>query len=279
MTKHSVAQLPALDDHYPLTAAQIDAFQRDGHLLLRGVARPDEVEVYRSVLNDAVDRYNTETRPLEQRDTYGKAFLQIMNLWVRDEGCRRFVMAHRFARIAAELLQADAVRLYHDQALYKEPGGGHTPWHQDQYYWPLDTGNALRCVTLWMPLVDVPIELGALTFASGSHREGFLGHMEISDTAHTQFEQHVRESGYRLSTEPMRAGDATFHAGWTLHAAPGNAGNVRREVMTIIYYADGLRAMEPDNPNRQNDLETWLPGVRPGALAASPLNPVLYRRS
>jgi len=26
------------------------------------------------------------------------------------------------------------VRLYHDQALIKEPGGKPTPWHQDYYY-------------------------------------------------------------------------------------------------------------------------------------------------
>ena len=61
----------------------------------------------------------------------------------------------------------------------------------------------------------------------------------------------------------MQAGDATFHAGWTLHSAPGNAGSTTREVMTIIYFADGTRALTPDNPNRQNDLDHWLPGRPP----------------
>ena len=39
---------------------------------------------------------------MDQRDTYGKAFLQTMNLWESDEDVRKFVFARRFARIAAE---------------------------------------------------------------------------------------------------------------------------------------------------------------------------------
>ena len=63
------------------------------------------------------------------------------------------MFAPRFAEVAARLLGVEGVRLYHDQGLFKEPGGGPTPWHQDGYYWPLDTE---RTITLWMPLVDVP---------------------------------------------------------------------------------------------------------------------------
>ncbi|MEJ7661127.1 MAG: phytanoyl-CoA dioxygenase family protein [Hymenobacter sp.] len=92
-----------------------------------------------------------------------------MNLWRADEGVRRFVLARRFARLAADLLGVENVRIYHDQALFKEPGGGPTPWHQDQYYWPVDTTNT---ITMWMPLVDIDVAMGMLTFASGSHRQG-----------------------------------------------------------------------------------------------------------
>jgi hypothetical protein len=34
--------------------------------------------------------------------------------------------------------------------------------------------------------------------------------------------------------------------------------------------------MEPDNEFRKVDLEVFHPGQRPGELAASPLNPLLY---
>ena len=72
------------------------------------------------------------------------------------------------------------------------------------------------------------------------------------------------------------AGDATFHAVWTLHSAPPNPTGVLRSVMTVIYFADGLRVIEPQNPGQQFDLYQWLPGLKPGDLAASPINPLLY---
>lgn len=269
--------LPDLDTSYPVTDDQVNSFHRDGHVLLRAVCSQQEIAHYRPVLNAATARFRTENRAMEDRDTYGKAFLQIMNLWVRDEEVRRFVLARRFGKIAADLLGVDAVRLYHDQALYKEPHGGHTPWHQDQYYWPLDT-KGIQTLTMWMPLVDVSIEMGALTFASGSHSDGFMGHIKISDESEHLFNSYVKERGYPVTNSLMQAGDATFHTGWTLHSAPGNESDTMREVMTIIYFADGVKALQPDNPNRADDLAGWLPGIKPGELAASPLNPIVYAR-
>ena len=92
---------------------------------------------------------NTQSVPMEERSTYDKAFLQVMNLWQHSAQVAEFVMGKRLARIAAELLQVRGVRLYHDQSLYKESGGGITPAHADQYYWPLASD---RTITAWVPL-------------------------------------------------------------------------------------------------------------------------------
>jgi len=70
-----------------------------------------------------------------------------------------------------------------------------------------------------------------------------------------------------------------YISGWTLHWAPENSTLLTREVMTIIFFADGTRVGPVDNANRAADLETWLPGLKPGDLAASPLNPVLFERT
>lgn len=110
-----------------------------------GVASPDEVAAFRPAIASAVTRFSRESRPLVERDTYGKAFLQVMNLWSEDSDVRRFVLAARFAGVAANLLGAQGVRMYHDQALVKEPGGGHTPWHQNAIYWPIDGTRCSRC--------------------------------------------------------------------------------------------------------------------------------------
>lgn len=270
------SDLPPLTRDYPLTEQQVAHFQRDGHILLRGVASADEVAAYRPVILAARDKYGAEATPLAQRDTYGKAFLKGMNLWPKDEGVKQFVCARRFARIAADLLGVDGVRIYHDQALLKEAGGGLTPWHQDQHYWPLATDNT---ITMWMPLADATPEMGTMHFASGSHRTGYLGDLPISDESEATFERFIRERGYtKVPGAAMAAGDATFHYGWTLHGAPGNSSARTREVMTIIWYADGTRVGPLDNTNRQRDRDRWLPGLQPGDLAASALNPRVFRR-
>ncbi|WP_309122473.1 phytanoyl-CoA dioxygenase family protein [Paenibacillus sp.] len=267
---------PGLSEDYPLAASQIEAYARDGHILLRGVASEEEVAAYEPLLSELVRRGNRHDKPVEQRDTYGKAFIQVGNLWEKSEAAARFTLARRFAKIAAELMGVDGVRLYHDQALYKEPGGGHTPWHQDQIYWPLDTD---KTITLWMPLVPIPEAVGSMTFASGSHRNGLIDKTVISDESHRTLAQYIEGKGFpRKTYGAMRPGDATFHAGWTVHSAPGNPTDVMRKVMTIIYVADGVRIAEPDSNARRADLATWLPGLAPGDVAASRLNPLLYSR-
>ena len=266
--------LPDLASEYEVPADRIAEYREKGHTVLRGVASPDEVAAYRPVIKSAAMSQNRETRPLEERDTYGKAFLQLWNLWAADEGVRRFTLARRFAKIAADLLGVDGVRIYHDQAIFKEPGGGHTPWHQDNFYWPLATEHT---ITLWMPLVDVTHEMGSMTYATGSHKGGLFASLAISDASDDYFLRHIQERGYPLTNAGfIGAGDATFHSGWVLHSAPGNASDTTREVMTIIYYADGTRLLDPDARGYGWDRDRFHPGCKPGDLAISNLNPVVF---
>ncbi len=266
------ALLPKLNDRYDLAPEAVTAYQTNGHVLLRGVASPDEVAAFRPVVSSAVSRFNRESRPLAERDTYGKAFLQVMNLWEQDADVRRFVLAARFAGVAAGLLGAEGVRIYHDQALVKEPGGGHTPWHQDAIYWPIE---GTRCVTMWMPLVDVTPEMGVMTFVNASNT-GELGDEAISDDSEVHFDALVSKTGAKLSVPvAMSAGDATFHGGWTLHKAGANVSTVTREVMTVIYFASDLVVQEPTNEPQRRDLARWLPELLPGDPAASELNPIV----
>jgi ectoine hydroxylase-related dioxygenase (phytanoyl-CoA dioxygenase family) len=265
-------QLPPLNDRYDTPQEAVMAFQRNGHVLLRTVAKPDEVAAFRPVVSSAVTRFSSESRPLAERDTYGKAFLQVMNLWCEDQDVRRFSLAARFAGVAADLLGTESVRIYHDQALVKEPGGGHTPWHQDAIYWPID---GTRCVTMWMPLVDVTPEMGVMTFVDGSNK-GELGEEAISDGSEAHFDSLVSRTEASLSVPvAMSAGDATFHGGWTLHKAGGNSSILTREVMTVIYFASDLTVQTPTNEPQRRDLARWLPGLVPGDPAASELNPIV----
>lgn len=270
-----VSGLPDLNRAYPVTRDQIEAYQRDGHVVIPGILSQDEVQAWRPVISATLFDHNDEHRPLEERNTHDKAFLQVWNLWERNEAVVPFVMSRRFAGVAGELTGVDAVRLYHDQALFKEPSGGYTPWHQDQYYWPLATEHS---ITMWLALVDVSVDMGPVQFASGTHRLGFLGHIDISDAGEKHFDDLVREQGFPTSITALKAGDATFHSGWTLHRAPANSTTRMREAMTIIYYDDGAALGEADNAGRAWDLDRWFPGQKPGEIAGGRLNPLLWKR-
>ncbi|MEO6001320.1 MAG: phytanoyl-CoA dioxygenase family protein [Chitinophagaceae bacterium] len=267
----TISTLPSLDSFIDIPQQQIEEFRRNGHTLIPHVLSAEEVEAFRPVILEAAENKNTERRKLEERDTYGKAFLQIMNLWQSNENVKQFTLAKRFGKIAADLLGVDNVRIYHDQALFKEPGGGPTPWHQDQYYWPVDTYNT---VTMWMPLVDINDGMGMLTFATGSHKKGNVFDFEISDESEQQFDKYVKEKALKISRPShMKAGDATFHYGFTIHNAPGNESTKMREVMTIIYIADGARITAPKNEYQEADHRTWIKSLPIGSLVASALNP------
>lgn len=260
------------EGEYPLSGEAVRSFQRDGHVLLRQVLDAKSAALFAGTVRNAVHAHNKEKRKIEERDTYGKAFLQTTNIWEVDRDVKAFTMAKRFARIAAQLLGVEKVRLYHDQALFKEPGGGHTPWHQDQFYWPLDTD---KTITMWMPLVDVDKDMGMLTFASGSHLQGLHANVEISDQSEAALNDYVKQQGFGISrSDFMQAGDATWHNGWIMHSAPGNYSQKVREVMTVIYYADGAKITRPINPFQEEDRKRWFCGLPPGSLAASEINPI-----
>lgn len=264
-----------LSSEYQITQEHQGRYQRDGHIILRSVASQEEVNIYRPVITGIVDEVARKKDAQGRISDYSAMFTQVTNVWRLNETIQRFVFAKRFAKIAADLMGVKGVRLYHDQALIKEPGGKPTPWHQDYYYWPLDTEHT---ITMWMPLVDCPRDMGTMSFAVGSHTNSAFEQLPISETSQEYFERMIREQNCETPSYELKAGDATFHSGRTLHAAHGNNSTRRREVLTIIYYADGTRIMEPDNEHRKVDMEVFHPGQKPGELAASVLNPLLYSR-
>lgn len=262
-----------LDQDYAVSAEDVARYANDGFVKLRSVLSPDVLARYEPEATEQVIRLNTQHLPLSERDTYSRAFLQVVNLWTHSDTVREFTFSRRLAGIAAQLLGVPAVRLYHDQALYKEAGGGITPWHVDQHYWPLSSD---RTVTVWVPLQDTPEELGPLTFAAGSHRSEYGRKLAIGDESEGRLSAFVTEFGYRIDDSPYALGDVSFHAGWTIHRAPGNSSATPRRVMTIIYMDAMIEVARPTNRHQEADLAAFLGGRPVGSVADGPLNPVLW---
>jgi ectoine hydroxylase-related dioxygenase (phytanoyl-CoA dioxygenase family) len=264
---------PLLDEPFPLADAQIDFFKKNRFIKIKHVLDPEVVAYFNRVISAKVARLNKVETPLEQRDTYGKAFLQLMNLWREDPDIRQLVFSRRLARLAAELMQVDGVRLYHDQALFKEAHGGITPWHADQYYWPLATD---KTITAWIPLQATPLEMGPLEFSAGSHRIVEGRDLMIGDESEAVMTKKLRVTDFPHIIEPFDVGEVSFHSGWIFHRAGANNTHETRKVMTIIYMDKNMQLKQPENKNQEADWHTWCPGAEVNAVIDTPLNPVLF---
>lgn len=262
-----------LDQPFALRQDQIDFFQKYRFIKIKQVFTPELIGHFNQVISAKVNELNQSDIPLSQKDTYGKAFLQLMNLWCEDEAIKTFVFSKRMASIATGLMQTKGARLYHDQALYKEAGGGITPWHADQYYWPLSSD---KTITAWIPLQMTPLEMGPLEFSAGSHQIVTGRELAISDESEKIIQEKLRVTDFEHVIEPFDIGEVSFHSGWIFHRAGANQTEQTRKVMTVIYMDSEMRLKKPENDNQINDWETWCPGATIGNIIDTPLNPVLF---
>ena len=263
-----------LDEPFLLSTEQINFCRQNGFVKLKNVLSPEAIAYLNATISDEVQRLNTQHLPLEERDTYGKAFLQIMNIWTKSEPVKEIVFSKRLAKIASDLLGISGVRLYHDQALYKEPQGGITPWHADQYYWPLANDAT---VTVWIPLQETPLEMGPLEFSSQSFKLTTGRDKEIGDESQQMLNETLDKEGFKHVIEPFEIGEVSFHRGWLFHRAGANNTDKMRGVMTMIYMDKDMILKQPENKNQLVDWETWCPGAQIGKQIDTPINPVLYQ--
>jgi ectoine hydroxylase-related dioxygenase (phytanoyl-CoA dioxygenase family) len=263
-----------LQKPYQLTNEQIAFYQQNRYIKLKQVFDESTLSFFNDAISKRVAIMSNEIKPLEERNTYGKAFLQLFNLWQEDEVVKEFVFSKRLAKIASDLMQTDGARIYHDQALFKEGGGGITPWHADQYYWPLETD---KTVTAWIPLQATPLELGPLEFSAGSHQIVEGRDLEISDESEAAIQQKLRVTDFKHVIEAFDLGEVSFHSGWVFHRAGANTTDRMRKVMTVIYMDKDMVLKNPDNKNQINDWNTWCPGAKVGEVINSPINPIIYQ--
>ena len=212
-----------------------------------------------------------------------------------DEACRAAVLSDRAAAAAAQLLGTDGVRLFFDEAVNKRAGAPGTPWHRDGVYWGIDQSDldlppGMDCIRVWITLTDLCEDTSGLAFVSGSHRvpgkefrwgaPGFADPStdDLPPLPDLPFPEGARreatvdgQRGEVVVYTGLRAGDATFHAGGTMHAASRNRSGRDRPVLAICHMPPGTR-MGADPPEIQREI--FAPH-RPGDVLEGPKHPVL----
>ena len=215
------------------------SFNEDGFVVVRDLFDSSEIKFYREVIKEAIkERKQFDERALEDKSEYEKSFTQCQNLWEDYIDIRKLTFDQRICKIASELLDVDAIRLWHDQALVKESGGRETDPHHDQPYWPI---KEAKTITAWIPLCDVDQMNGQLGFYPGSHKLADKKFIDIfsGKVSEKEFLETSNLKSDEISYQELKAGDVSFHHGLTFHRAKPNLSNKDRIVHTAIFFADG----------------------------------------
>ena len=253
----------------PVDAAQIASYRENGFVQVNDVLSPPEVTALRAEIDQiyASDFGGIHTAG-GKGSAYGKVLDQRVNIWRDNAVVRAFVLQPRLAEVARQLAGVRAVRLWHDQALLKQPGDSRpTPWHQDLPYWPMQEPGALSC---WIALNDVDEQNGAMSFVPGSQRAGRLPGINLVDPEDLfAMVPKGALSGTRIVQSRLRAGSCTFHHGLCFHAAGANHTATPRRAMVIIYMPDGTTF------NGKHHIVTDPLGLQPGDPLAGEMFPLL----
>lgn len=250
-----------------LSDKNISEYNDLGFTKIENVVEKDFLPEVRKIIQAAVVlRKGKDERELKDKSQYEQSFLQCGFLCWDFPAIKDFVFAKRFAGIVRDLMQADHIRLWHDQALFKEPGGRITDAHQDCSYWPI--AEPQFTATMWLALVDVPIEKGCLYFYPQTNNPKLKEYVDIFKNPHQPDLLKDKEKVFM----PLKAGDATFHSGLTFHGAGNNQTNEMREAMTIIYIKDGVTF---DASDERNKTHTSCIALNNGEIINTKFTPVL----
>ncbi|MDB4138627.1 phytanoyl-CoA dioxygenase family protein [Methylophilaceae bacterium] len=257
-----------LSTPYKLTKDHKLAFRRDGFIRLPNVLSP--AAVFR--LRKELIRLLNKTFPENNK---ANRFLSLEMMWIESPIIRQYVLSPRIAKISADLLSVKSVRLYHDNALSKEPGCGRTPWHYDDHHFPLETNDV---VTAWMPAQPVPLSMGPLSFAKPLNVFNLVKNITFNKND-TSYDKKVTEifkaNNVSIDSKPFGIGEASFHHNLSFHTAGNNRTSQSRIVLANTYFADGARVVkEPTMVS--GDWQKFIPGADPGGVVASEFNPVCW---
>lgn len=219
-----------------LNPETVEAFRQDGFVKTDAVLSDHELTKYGAAVDlEVAARTAADTRSVGEKTTYEQSFIQCMRLWETNARVRPLSCHPGLAGIAAQLLGVDSVRMWQDQALYKESGGRETTPHQDQTFWPI--GNC-PLVSAWIPFDAVTIDNGAMAYVPSSHQAGGLTPVDIT---HRSEPYDILRDPLLAGSEPqwidVDPGSVVWHHGFTVHQASQNKSPRTRRVFTVVYIA------------------------------------------
>ncbi|MGI9310271.1 MAG: phytanoyl-CoA dioxygenase family protein [bacterium] len=268
----------------------IARFWRDGVVCLRGVFDQHWLDQ----LAAGVEANFADPGPYHTRYTDADApggFYDDYCNWQRIAQYRDFILHSPAGEIAARILRSNAVRIYHEHVLIKEPGTREkTPWHHDLPYYGL---SGAQLGSIWLPLDEVPQDV-CPQFVAGSHRNGALYYPRLfRDHQDYRAENSDDDDGFqsvpdidaaiangsdqpRILSWRLRRGDCLVFHMRSVHGAPATrAMKSRRRGFSTRWLGDDARFAQ-----RPWTTSPPFPELRlkPGEAMDDPAFPLVWRR-
>jgi ectoine hydroxylase-related dioxygenase (phytanoyl-CoA dioxygenase family) len=232
--------------HKLLTQDQIDAYQRDGVVLIKGLWA-DHVDTLRAGVETNMKEPGTYAAENLKAGEGGRFFDDYCN-WTRIPEFEQVIRESAVAEVAADLMQSNGVQVFHDHVLVKEPGTSKpTPWHQDGPYYFVE---GEQTVSFWSPLD--PVREASLRCVAGSHKwaKPVLPTRWLSEENFYPDEDAYMPvpdpdaEGMTIMEWQMEPGDAVAFNYGILHGARGNDSAQRRRAFSLRLVGDDARYVE-----------------------------------
>jgi ectoine hydroxylase-related dioxygenase (phytanoyl-CoA dioxygenase family) len=263
--------------HHLLTQNDIDVFQRDGVVLIKGLFA-DHVDTLRKGVETNMTNPGPYAAENLKEGEGGRFFDDYCN-WTRIPEFEEVIRNSPAAEVAADLMQSQQVQVFHDHVLVKEPGTSKpTPWHQDGPYYFV---AGKQTVSFWSPLD--PVRDASLRCVAGSHAwdkpvlpTRWLAETNFypEDDAYMPVPDPDAE-GMEIREWAMEPGDAVAFNYDILHGARGNTTDQRRRAFSLRFLGDDARYVE--RPGRTSPP---FPGhdMQPGQRLRQDWFPVVFER-
>lgn len=218
-----------------LTQEQLDFYQENGYIHVKGLLSAEEAKSYRDEGHAVIERQ----RAIKEVDaTWKSASEAVMTktqtqLWhchdvqFQSAMFAKLMVDNRITDIASQIIGSPNVQLHHNKMFIKPPAKGSPfPMHQDAPFFPHDNHSMIAVI---LHFDDAPEEKGCLRCVAGSHKLGMLEH--IQEGGH-----HLPVTDYPLDNAdvlPAKAGDAVFFSYLTIHGSGVNTSDEARTTWLI----------------------------------------------
>ena len=269
---------------FEVAADKLSFYREQGYLPNIKVLDKVQLEALLQGMHDMTADDYPRRKELSGLDGYGNLhagtrMIYFQGAWLVNEAYHDVIYNPAITVVAAQLMQTDSVRFWHDQIFYKPARhGGVVAWHQDYSYWTRTV--PMGHLTCFIALDDTTLENGCLHAVPGSQNWPLLPMTQLFDGESAAKMERIKtvldeEQLAQFKPVPimLKAGECSFHHPLTVHGSYANGSERPRRALVLNFM---LPTTESDSD------EPLMPGSKPvprGKIVENEYFPIVFNKS